>query len=639
MTNKNITIGLIQSVVLEEPAGNLQKTMEKTIFAAEKGARIICLQELFRSFYFPQDEDRDASDLAEFIPGETTEKLTNLAKKLEIVIIVPLYEKDFQGNYYNSAVVIDADGKILGTYRKSHIPFDPLFYEKNYFKEGDSGFPVFHTRYADIGLLICYDQWFPEPARVLALKGAEIIFYPTAIGWTDDYNASDGDWHEAWETVQRAHAIANGVHVASVNRVGREREIRFWGGSFVCNSFGKVLKKASKNKEEILIADLDLSMNKRIRDDWGFLKNRRPESYSLLCKKKTDPTPLSLGYHMPAEWERHDAIWLAWPYDATDFPGRIHKVQKTYLELIKTISPSEKINLLVKNSETKEKIVGKLLMENIDVDQVNFHLIDYADIWMRDYGPIFLVNKSKNKLAMTHWIFNAWGEKYEELLKDGKIPTFINNQFLKIPCFTPGLVLEGGSIEVNGKGTLITTEQCLLNKNRNPGLSKPETENYLKEYLGVNKIIWLKGGIEGDDTDGHIDDVARFVNPTTVLCAYECNKDEANYLVLKKNYEILLKSTDQDGNKLNIIKLPLPLLAESDGGRLPASYANFYIGNDLVLVPVFGHANDNKALKIVQNVLPNRKTIGINCTDLVLGLGTIHCITQQQPAIDSGNAP
>ncbi len=286
MAEKKITIGLIQSVALGDSARNLQNTMEKIAQAAEKGAQIICLQELFLTFYFPQDEKKDVSHLAEFIPGKTTEKLSSLAKKLKIVVIAPLYEKDIKGNYYNSAAVIDADGKIAGVYRKSHIPFDPLFYEKNYFSEGDSGYPVFHTQYADISVLICYDQWFPEAARACVLQGAKIIFYPTAIGWIKDYNATGEDWHEAWETIQRGHAIANGTLVASVNRVGWERGIQFWGGSFVCDSFGKIIKKASQDKEEILIAEMDLTMNQRIQEDWGFLKNRRPESYQMLCKKK-----------------------------------------------------------------------------------------------------------------------------------------------------------------------------------------------------------------------------------------------------------------------------------------------------------------------------------------------------------------
>ncbi len=204
---------------------------------------------------------------------------------------------------------------------------------------------------------------------------------------------------------------------------------------------------------------------------------------------------------------------------------------------------------------------------------------------------------------------------------------------MKIPCFTPGIILEGGSIDVNGKGTLITTEQCLLNKKRNPDLSKKEIEFFLMEYLGVKKVIWLKEGIAGDDTDGHVDDIGRFVNPFTLLCAYEDDKDDENHAILKNNYDILKNSTDQDGNRFNIIKLPMPGFVGDGERRLPASYANFYIGNDVVLVPVFGHENDQKALNIVQDCFPTRKAVGIHCFDLVHGLGTIHCVSQQQPAI------
>lgn len=239
--------------------------------------------------------------------------------------------------------------------------------------------------------------------------------------------------------------------------------------------------------------------------------------------------------------------------------------------------------------------------------------------------------RNKKNLAMVHWIFNAWGGKYEELAKDTKIPEIMNEK-LALRCFKPGIVLEGGSIDVNGKGTLLTTEQCLLNKNRNPSLSKEQIGAYLKDYLGVSHIIWLKEGIVGDDTDGHVDDIARFVDPTTVLCAYEEDEDDENHAPLKENYELLLKSKDQDGNDLKIIKLPMPGFVGDEKGRLPASYANFYIGNKAVLVPVFGHENDKKALAIIQKAFPGRKAVGINCADLLHGLGTIHCISQQQPS-------
>ncbi|MGD0450050.1 MAG: carbon-nitrogen hydrolase [Candidatus Bathyarchaeia archaeon] len=279
---KIVSIGLIQTKVSDNIADNMKKTLEKIKEAATKGAQIVCLQELYRTKYFPQEEKQDVRKLAETIPGESTKAFAELAKEEKIVIIAPLFEKTSNGKFYNTAVVIDANGKISGSYRKMHIPQDPFFYEKNYFEEGNQGYLVHKTKYANIGVLICYDQWFPEAARINALKCAEIIFYPTAIGYIKGQNSSDGDWHDAWKTVQRAHAIANGVHVAAVNRVGEEEQLQFWGGSFVCDSFGKVLGEASYTKEESLVVKVDLSKNKQIQEGWGFLKNRRPDTYKSL---------------------------------------------------------------------------------------------------------------------------------------------------------------------------------------------------------------------------------------------------------------------------------------------------------------------------------------------------------------------
>lgn len=343
-------------------------------------------------------------------------------------------------------------------------------------------------------------------------------------------------------------------------------------------------------------------------------------------------TPAKLGYCMPAEWGNHDAIWLAWPYDPATFPNRVEKAERAYISIIKSIHESENVNLFVVNRGVKNKITGMLKRENVGLNNLKFHITDYADVWLRDYGPTFVVNRKEKKLAMVKWNFNAWGNKYEGLKKDSRIP-FEMNKSMKLQMFEAGIVLEGGSIDANGKGTLLTTEQCLLNKNRNPNLAKEEIENHLKEFLGARHIIWLREGIVGDDTDGHIDDIARFVNPNTVLCAYEENEDDANYEILKENYMILTSSSDENGNKLNVIKLPMPGFADDKGGRLPASYANFYISNKVVLVPAFNHENDGKALEIIQKCFPGRKAIGIDCRDMVYGLGTIHCISQQQPAL------
>ncbi|MGO8807306.1 MAG: carbon-nitrogen hydrolase [Candidatus Bathyarchaeia archaeon] len=281
---KIVKVGLIQTAASDVIADNMKNAVEKVEEASSRGAQIICLPELYRSRYFPQTEKQDASGLAETVPGETTRTFSTLAKKNAAVIIAPIFEKAWNGNFYNSAVVIDADGKTLGVYRKMHVPCDPLFYEKNFFDAGDTGYRVFETRYARLSVLICYDQWFPEPARINALKGAEILFYPTAIGYIEGEVSSDGDWHDAWKTVQRGNAIANGVHVAAVNRVGVEGKLGFWGGSFVCDSFGMMLKEASMRKEETLVVEVDLAKNKRIQDGWGFLRNRRPDSYRELVE-------------------------------------------------------------------------------------------------------------------------------------------------------------------------------------------------------------------------------------------------------------------------------------------------------------------------------------------------------------------
>ena len=344
-------------------------------------------------------------------------------------------------------------------------------------------------------------------------------------------------------------------------------------------------------------------------------------------------SPREDGFFMPAEWQPHSAIWLAWPYDQTTFPDRVGKVEATYVQIIKEIHESEDVNLFVIDEPTKKKATGMLQQAGVNLDKVRFWVYDYADVWFRDYGPIFIKNPKTHELAMVHWAFNSWGDKYESLLKDKEIPDVINKE-LKLTYFKPGIVLEGGSIDVNGEGTLLTTEQCLLNSNRNPNLNKQQIEQYLMDYLGVRHFIWLKRGILGDDTDGHIDDIARFVNSTTVVCAFENNLDDPDYEALKENYELLCKSTDQDGKPLKIVKLPMPKAESVEGYRLPASYANFYIGNTKVLVPIFNHPNDVKALETLQELFPDRKVVGIDCRDLVYGFGTLHCISQQQPTAE-----
>jgi len=636
MIQKKVTIGLIQTRVLLDPGKNLKNARTLILDAILKGAQIICLPELYRTKYFPQYIGRDCSNLAELIPGESTRTFQKIASEKDIVIIVPVFEKAEGNNFYNTAVVIDSRGIIGSPYRKIHIPQDPGFYEKGYFRPG-SEYRIFQTKFGKIAVMICYDQWFPEAARKVAIEGAEIIFYPTAIGYPKLQIPDEGNWQNAWETIQRSHAIANSVHVAAVNRVGTEGDILFFGGSFLCDPFGNIIAK-SGDEEEVLIGTADLAQNQALRDSWGFIRNRRPETYKKICSAygKDAKTRINLGinpsnqgFHMPAEWEPHYGVWMAWPHDRETFP-HLNEVEKTYTEFIKGISFSEIVELLVTDLQMQERVTTILAKASVPIDRISFRITDYADVWIRDYGPEFVVNRSTNEVALVNWDFNAWGNKYDSLVKDREIPGIINS-WRNLPIYKPGMVLEGGSVEVNGRGTLITTRSCLLNKNRNPELTEWEIDENLCKYLGVSNIIWLNEGIAGDDTDGHIDDIARFTSPSTVLCAFEADKSDENYSVLKENYEIIKNVTDETKNKLSVVKLPMPAAVEWENRRFPASYTNFFIGNSVVIVPVFNDPADSLALKIIGEEFPNRKVVGINCRAMVEGMGTFHCATQQEP--------
>lgn len=283
MKKKRVVLGLVQTKPGPEPAANLERALALVRAAALKGAQIVCLPELYRTAYFPRADGVKAEHLAETIPGESTEAFSMLARELKVVVVLPLFERAADRTY-SSVAVLDADGRLLGTYRKVHVPQDPHVYEKAYFAPGDLGFKVFRTRYADFSALIGFDQWFPEAARASVLAGAEILFYPTAIGALKGRKAPEGDWREAWVTIQRGHAIANGVHVASVNRAGAEGELKFFGASFVADAFGDVLKRAGVAGEEVLVVPVDLPLNRRVREGWGFLRNRRPDNYGSLAR-------------------------------------------------------------------------------------------------------------------------------------------------------------------------------------------------------------------------------------------------------------------------------------------------------------------------------------------------------------------
>lgn len=283
---QKISVGLVQMSCTSDKEKNLEKAIQKIRETAAGGAQIICLQELFTSLYFCDEENHESFTLAESIPGATTNRLGELAKELQVVLIASLFERRAPGIYHNTTAVLDTDGVYLGKYRKMHIPDDPGFYEKFYFTPGDLGYQVFKTRYATIGVLICWDQWYPEAARITALMGAEILFYPTAIGWaTSQDQATNIEQYNAWQTIQRSHAVANGVHVVSVNRVGHEAGINFWGGSFISNPFGTVIHQAAHQNEEIVVQEIDLSLTDHYRTHWPFLRDRRIDSYQPITER------------------------------------------------------------------------------------------------------------------------------------------------------------------------------------------------------------------------------------------------------------------------------------------------------------------------------------------------------------------
>ena len=340
-------------------------------------------------------------------------------------------------------------------------------------------------------------------------------------------------------------------------------------------------------------------------------------------------TPKKLGYRMPAEWEKHEATWLTFPHNENTWPNRLSHVQELFGEMIAHVSQGEKVNLLVQNTAIKKRAQQMIGFHSFaHPENIRFHPIKTMDSWIRDYGPTFVVNKEQ--IAFVHWTFNGWGMKYEAeepLSNDKIIPDFIN-QKLHLLSFKPGIVLEGGSIEVNGQGTVITSEQCLLNSNRNPQLNRHQIEEYLREYLHVEKVVWVHEGIEGDDTDGHIDDMVRFVNSHQVLCVMP-NPDDSNYPAMCRNYEILKAS----GLEVKQLPMPLPIYFDHKKRRLPASYANFYIANAVVIVPIFNDPNDALALDIITQCFPDRRTIPLESTDIVYGFGAWHCLSQQQPIV------
>ena len=336
-------------------------------------------------------------------------------------------------------------------------------------------------------------------------------------------------------------------------------------------------------------------------------------------------TPRSLGYRMPAEWERHEATWVSWPKDPNTFPPAIlPKVEAAYVRMVEALSQGEEVRILV-DDQKMEARVATLLRK---AGAVSFIPLKTADVWVRDYGPTCVKGRD---VALVKWRFNAWGNKYDDLLPDDEAGRRMA-ALTGLRTFFPGFVLEGGSIDVNGTGTVMTTEQCLLNRNRNPTYDRGGVEEVLRENLGVSNVVWLKEGIEGDDTDGHVDDIARFVDERTVLVASESDRGDANRPSLVEARATLGRAQDERGRGIEVVEVPMPGRVQGPDGRLPASHLNFYIGNSAVVVPVFGGDSDRAALGAIGRAFPRRDVVGVDCRALVHGLGTLHCVTQQLPA-------
>jgi agmatine deiminase len=345
--------------------------------------------------------------------------------------------------------------------------------------------------------------------------------------------------------------------------------------------------------------------------------------------------PTSLGFRMPAEWEPHEATWLAWPHHKDDWPRKFGAIPWVYTEIVRHLHKGEKVRLLVQNDRADQEARHILSLAGIDLDHIESFPFRTNRVWTRDSGPLFVKNAA-GEVAITDWKFNAWA-KYPNWKQDDKLPNQIALA-LDLPSWQPKVnskrvVLEGGSIDVNGQGLLLTTEECLLGEiqQRNPCLSRNDLEKVLADYLGIQKVLWLNRGIAGDDTHGHVDDLARFVGLGTVVTVVESSPTDENYQPLQENLERLRGMTDLEGQPLEVIPIPMPAPVYWENTRLPASYANFYIANTCVLVPTFNDPKDRVALGILGELFPSREVIGIHAVDLVWGLGTLHCMTQQQP--------
>lgn len=627
--------------------GNVKRAKALVTEAAKQGAQIVLLQELFATPYFCKDQDDKHFALAEPLNGNTlVQQFSQLARELSVVLPVSFFERA-NNSFFNSIAVIDATGECLGLYRKSHIPDSPGYDEKFYFSPGDTNFKVWDTKYGRLGVAICWDQWFPEAARSMVLQGAEALLYPTAIG-SEPSNASL-DSKDHWQRVMQGHAAANLVPVVASNRIGEEHgktcNVTFYGSSFIADHTGAIVKEANRTDQAVLVAEFDLDAIREARVSWGVFRDRRPDLYEPLLtldgrppaqtwlhlaahtvtgsSRKSFRTPLEAGYRMPAEWEAHERCWMAWPCRKALWGDGFSDTQRAYAAVASAIAEFEPVTMLTPPNSFEQ---ARALCST----RVEIFPADLDDSWTRDTGPNFLTRED-SALAAAVFQFNAWGRKYETFRQDAALGHRLA-EYLRIPTFTSPLFLEGGAINVDGEGTVLTTEQCVLNENRNPGITKREAERELCHALGAKKVIWLPGDPLDEETDGHVDGVACFVKPGVVMVEL-CPADGERAMILEENLVALRGERDAKGRALEIIVIHEAYEAEPRSDIFANSYINFYLANGGVVMPGFGIERDEEAQQTVARAFPDRRVVQVPINDIAIGGGGIHCITQQQPKV------
>ena len=676
-----VTVATTQFAMTNDREQNMVTAEALVRMAARDGADIILLSELFDNLYFCQDQFEDLFSLAgtsDVCSNSFLRRFCRLSKELDVVLPISFFEKAGKA-YFNSVAIFDG-GKYLGVYRKSHIPDGPGYQEKFYFNPGDTGFHVFRTRYATIGVGICWDQWFPECARCLALQGAELLFYPTAIGSEPQDPTLNSRGH--WTRCMQGHAGSNLVPVVCANRIGVENEITFYGGSFITDHLGEIVQQfptpTIQTEVGFLKHTFDLTKIDVARSSWGVFRDRRPTLYSPITSLSDQDVgmparipvaqpveeegvaalaskPAEDGGYMPGEWDSHACVWMAWPYQW--WRDDCGPAQRAVLDVAEAISRFEPVRMLVTTEQYCHALQRLQKVHDPEAAggpaaEANIQLVlaEYDDIWLRDTGPTFI--RAGNRVTSVSWRFNGWGNKIPELKHDDSVSYQIQAMEDRHGGYTCPAVLEGGSFHVDGEGTLITTEECVLHKNREcPEFkvrSKESMNKIFHDYLGVTKVIYLPYGVVEDvDTDGHVDNLAAFVSPGHVLLTFPESDSHPQYPRSLAALEVLSKATDAKGRALVVHKIPHPPVmyrqsdeAEMDNAvytarveqqQLAGSYVNFVMTGGGIVMPRFHVATDKRAKEVMAELFPDKEIVMVDGREILLGGGNFHCITQQQP--------